>query len=194
MDIYCLCALEGILITSQDILKATGLKSTKTLTRWHQRGVIPAPLIRTHPSGRGKIAYWPDWVLDRCVRIVNLQKEGHSLESAVKVLHLERRNHTYEDVRGYVESVSDLLAGPQSHLGLGQEGTLLDAFHQGVLASVEHLLTDPGEREALLIQLKGQDAIAKALNLAQAGYTPILMYDGKHLTIIPDFLLGQRLS
>src|SRR5215213_3199885 len=131
MDIYCLCALEGILITSQDILKATGLKSTKTLTRWHQRGVIPAPLIRTHPSGRGKIAYWPDWVLYRCVRIVLLQKQGHSLVSAARVVHLENRDDIAEDVEFSAETISELLASPQQQLGLGREGTLLDAFHDG---------------------------------------------------------------
>ena len=47
------------MISTNDILDATGLRSGKTLTRWHQRGLIPKPLIRTHPSGRGKAAYCP---------------------------------------------------------------------------------------------------------------------------------------
>jgi hypothetical protein len=182
------------MITSQDILKATGLKSTKTLTRWHQRGLIPEPLVRTHPSGRGKMAYWPDWVLDRCVRIVELQKKGHSLVSAARVLHVEQWDRNYEEVKDYAESISELLASPQSQLGLGDKGTLLDAFHGGVLTSVEHLLTDPADRKALLAQLTAQHAVEQALNLTHAGYTAILVYDGEALEIIPDFLVGHRLS
>ena len=182
------------MITSQDILRATGLKSTKTLTRWHQRGVIPEPLIRTHPSGRGKIAYWPDWVLYRCVRIIQLQKEGHSLESAARVVNLQNRDDTRQEVEFSAEVIAELLASPQSHFGMGGEGTLLDAFHDAVLTSLEHFLTDPGEREGLLAALKAQNAVEKALNLAHAGYTPIAVYDGNKLELIPDFLVGHRLS
>src|SRR3954465_13674770 len=86
------------MITTTDILEATGLKSGKTLTRWHQRGLIPEPLVRTHPSGRGKIAYWPDWVLDHCVRLVQLQKTGHTLRSASLQLAAESWHQTVEEV------------------------------------------------------------------------------------------------
>ena len=75
--------------TSAEILKRTGLKSAKTLTRWAKRGIIPVPYIQTHPSGRGKIGYWPDWVLDRCLRIVELRKKGRSLDSALFELELQ---------------------------------------------------------------------------------------------------------
>src|SRR5688500_16508550 len=98
------------MITSTDILNTTGLKSSNTLTRWHQRGLIPQPLVRTHPSGRGMISYWPDWVLDRCVRIVELQKEGHSLESAARMLQIEQWNRALAQLESQPESISDRLA------------------------------------------------------------------------------------
>src|SRR6266852_9113255 len=87
------------MVSSQQILERTGLKSSKTLTRWHQQGFIPQPVVRTHPSGRGKMAYWPDWVLDRCVRIVELQRQGHSLKSAVQTLEMERIGATIDYVQ-----------------------------------------------------------------------------------------------
>jgi hypothetical protein len=181
-------------ITSKDILEKTGLRSAKTLTRWHQRGLIPEPLVRTHPSGRGKLAYWPDWVLDRCLRIVELQKQGHSLQSAARVLDIERWNRTIEYAESQLASISDLLASQQARLGPGREGTLLDAYLLGMLASVKHLVVDPGERRVLLAKLKEARALDRALDLARAGYNPVLMYDGQDLDIVPDFLVGQRLS
>src|SRR4051794_23650034 len=95
------------LITSKDILEATGLKSAKTLTRWYQRGLIPRPLIRTHPSGRGKIAYWPDLVIDLCVRIVSMQREGLSLESVKRRLDDEQFGTSLASLKA--KSASELL-------------------------------------------------------------------------------------
>jgi len=77
-------------VTSKQILQATGFKSPKTLTRWAKSGIIPGPHVGTHPSGRGKIAYWPDWVLERCQRIAELLRQGHTLGSASSVLENER--------------------------------------------------------------------------------------------------------
>ena len=50
------------MITTKTLVRKTGL-SAKTLTRWSNQGIIPKPAIRTYPSGRGKIGYWPDAVL-----------------------------------------------------------------------------------------------------------------------------------
>lgn len=182
------------MITSKDILERTGLRSTKTLTRWHQRGLIPEPLVRTHPSGRGKLAYWPDWVLERCARIVDLQKQGHSLQSAARVLQAERWDRNLERVEREPATISEWLATHRAHLGSERTGTLLDALLLGLVASVKHLVVDPGDRRALLIKLRGENAVDQALGLARAGYNPVLMYDGEALDIVPDFLVAQRLS
>src|SRR4051794_10593093 len=87
------------MVTSQQILQATGLKSQKTLTRWAHARIIPEPLIGTHPAGRDKIAYWPDWVLERCKRIVELQRQGHTLSSALTALEYERMLRTIEEAK-----------------------------------------------------------------------------------------------
>ena len=85
-------------VTSKQILQAAGFKSPKTLTRWAKAGIIPGPHVGTHPSGRGKIAYWPDWVLERCQRIAELLRQGHTLGSASSVLENERTLRLIDEV------------------------------------------------------------------------------------------------
>ncbi len=51
--------------------------------RWGSAGVIPHPRTGVHPSGRGKIGYYDDWVLGRCRELVLLQRQGLSLQAAV---------------------------------------------------------------------------------------------------------------
>src|SRR3954449_6251412 len=118
------------MITSKQILEATGLKSQKTLTRWAHAGIIPEPLIGTHPAGRGKIAYWPDWVLERCKQIVELQRQGHTLSSALATLEHERMLRNIEKVKT-APDVGKVLAEKKVALAGGREvdlGSLLAAF------------------------------------------------------------------
>ena len=68
-------------VSSAEIREATGL-SQKTLTRWHKGGHIPVPEIGQHPSGRGKMGYYPDHALALVRRIVALKKEGQPLKQA----------------------------------------------------------------------------------------------------------------
>ena len=68
-------------VSSAEIREATGL-SQKTLTRWHKGGHIPVPEIGQHPSGRGKMGYYPDHTLALVRRIVALKKEGQPLKQA----------------------------------------------------------------------------------------------------------------
>ncbi len=44
------------LITSTEIRQRLGIRAQRTLTRWHQRGLIPAPVIAT-PSVRDAKAW-----------------------------------------------------------------------------------------------------------------------------------------
>ena len=62
-------------VTSREIMEALGIKNVKTLTRWHQAGVIPEPKVELHPDGNGRIAYWPSWVLEHC-RVVKQMLDG----------------------------------------------------------------------------------------------------------------------
>src|SRR5262245_54828827 len=113
------------MITTQTLSRKSGL-STKTLTRWSNRGIIPKPAVRTHPSGRGKIGDWPDSVLDRCRRIVQLRQKGHSLDNALVALGMEHFQGCVDKARR--PRFADLLAQKKLRRPNGDEVDLLEVF------------------------------------------------------------------
>jgi hypothetical protein len=181
--------MEKQMISSKDILDKTGIKNIKTLTRWHQRGLIPKPFIRTHPSGRGKIAYWPDWVLDHCMRLVELQRQGYSLQAAALRLDAERIEQKIKYVQE-TPSITDALADKSVRIR-DRDITLLDLFLATILADVKRLSSDSNLHETVLTKLRNKQAIDIALHNLRAGYNPILLIDDKELYITTDIMLGQ---
>jgi hypothetical protein len=181
------------MITSKEILEHTGLKSTKTLTRWYRRGIIPKPSVHTHPSGRGKIAYWPDWVLERCVKLVELQKQGHSLQSAVMMAQME---HLEEAIKYVKEkpSISEMLANKRVALEDGRTISLLDIFLSVILSKVKELVTNRDLQATILNKLKEQKALDLAMGFLGNGYNPVLIFDGADLRITPDFVISHWLT
>jgi hypothetical protein len=181
------------MITSHQILQATGLKSQKTLTRWAHAGIIPEPLIGTHPAGRGKIAYWPDWVLERCKQIVELQRQGHTLSSALATLEHERMLRNIEKVKT-APDVGKVLAEKKVALAGGREvdlGSLLAAF---VAKEAEGVVADAALRSKLAAELRKAGVAAEGLRFAAAGYCPVCFFDGRQVEVVPDFLVGHKLS
>jgi hypothetical protein len=181
------------MVSSQQILERTGLKSAKTLTRWHQHGIIPQPVVRTHPSGRGKMAYWPDWVLDRCVRIVELQRQGHSLKSAVQTLEMERFSATI-DYAQKSPPITDILDSTQFTVSEGRKISMHDVFMLSLLQDVKRLITDTEFLRVLASKIRESKSISFALEMIQAGYNPIMLFDRTELHIVPDFVVGYWLS
>jgi hypothetical protein len=49
-------------------------------------------------------------------------------------------------------------------------------------------------RDSLAAQLREQNVIDEALGLLHAGYNPVLVFDGKHVRVIADFVLAHELS
>jgi hypothetical protein len=177
-------------ISTADILKATGLRSGKTLTRWHQRGLIPEPVIGTHPSGRGKMAFWPDWVLDRCVRIVALQRQGHTLNSAVTALEMEQLEETITWAKNDpTERMEKVTVKVGKH-----DVALLDLFAYEVINAADALLKEPGSRSALLRALREERVIQNALLLLSTGHNPVALFESGRVNVVPDFVVGHRLT
>jgi DNA-binding transcriptional MerR regulator len=177
------------MITTQTLTRKTGL-SAKTLTRWSNQGLIPRPAVCTHPSGRGKIGYWPDAVLDRCLRIVRLRKEGHSLESAVALLGLEHVAQCVAEAER--PRFSDLLAQRTAKRPNGEEVNLLEVFRAAVALSLKDSVLDRDHHRTILDQLHADNRrlLRTAVELVGSGYDPFLTYDGTTARIEADFLLG----
>jgi hypothetical protein len=179
-------------ITSKQILQATGLKSAKTLTRWAKSGIIPGPHVGTHPAGRGKIAYWPDWVLERCQRIAGLIRQGHTLGSAASVLENERTLRLIDEVEKSPDRGA--LLSKKVQLPNGRETNLelfIDAF---IARAVDDITVGEALRNKLIVQLRKAEVAELSLRLFHAGYNPICLFNGERIEVIPDFLVSHRLT
>jgi hypothetical protein len=177
------------MVTSKDILAKTGHKNAKTLTRWYQQGIIPKPTVATHPSGRGKIASWPDWVLGRCVRIVELMKEGLSLEEANKTAafgtYIRNRSRVNSQMRDFWDPKSEEMVKKV------EQGSKV--FATMVLQEIAPAILDPRLIDRLLEETTKWAVFQEALEALHEGWNPILTFDGKDVHVRPDFELVFRL-
>jgi hypothetical protein len=180
-------------VTSKQILEATGLKSPKTLTRWAKSGVIPGPYIGTHPSGRGKIAYWPDSVLERCRRIAELLRQGHTLSSALSLLGYELTIRQIEEAEKSVD-LATVFSDKKIYLPNGQQ-TSLDLFILAVIAqTVDKIYFDESLRKKLFVQMRNANVASWSLKLFEAGYNPVCLFDGERIEVVADFMVSHLLS
>ena len=171
------------MITSKEILKKTGLKSTKTLKRWERAGFIPKPVIGTHPSGRGTMNYWPDWVLDLCLRITEHKKKGHSPRTAAMLINLEKLEGVLKGVENFSlqENAPDLLP------------SMLVA---AVLDEADALVMDQDGKEAVARRLAERETLDAARRCFEKGYHPVVLFRGGSCEVVPDqavsFMLLQE--
>ena len=179
---------QGKRYSSKEILERAGIGSGKTLTRWHsEHQLIPPPQIDTHPSGRGKMAYWPEWVLHRCIRIRQLLKSGHSLDEIHDMLGTDWEAEAERSRRRYrFAEVSRTM----------EKSAATENFAEAVVRSLppgayHDLQYDP---ERLTEYLLNRKTIEHLLSLMNQGYNPILVLDGEDRYIVPDFVVGQMLA
>lgn len=174
-------------VTSRDIMGATGIANVATLIRWHgQEGLIPSPDIRTHPSGRGKMAYWPEWVLHRCVRIKQLRKEGKSLAEIRQLLGDNWEQAEREHKRRYVfADVSHQMD--------------VRAAHSNLQHAIEHFLASwIKERRAALtkssVQTVTVEVMQRAIELMEQGINPVLIVTADSVLVTADFAVSIRVA
>lgn len=181
------------MITSQEILDQLDIKASKTLIRWHQRGLIPKPEIGTHPNGRGKISYWPDWVLPRCRRIRDLVAKGHTLDDIQQKNLLEspeEQQETTAPKRRYCfQEVSVKL--------VYEEGR--QYFADVVFERLEPLLKSLGcDLRTASATLDGplfsRELIDELLDLLRTGFNPVLVFDGSNMQAMSDVAVSHFLA
>lgn len=138
------------------------------------------------------MAYWPDWVLERCRRIAELLRQGHTLGSASSVLENERTLRLIDEV----ETSRDLgaLLSKNVQLPNGRE-TNLELFINAFIArAAGNITVDDALRNKLVEQIRNADVAAWSLRLFQAGYNPVCLFNGERIEVIPDFLVSHSLS
>jgi len=179
------------MLSSHEILKRTGIKNAKTLTRWHQRGLIPPPEVKLHPGGRGKIGYWPDWVLERCIRIKQLVKQGHSLDKLAATLSNDWAEEERKAKRGgyrFKDAAADL-----DHLACRRNFAMLVTDKIGPMLSKLGVPSKRIVRWLDELALREQTA-EKAISLVRDGYNALLVFDGDAWDIVPDIVVGLALG
>lgn len=174
-------------VTSREIMDATGIANVATLVRWHgKEKLIPPPEIRTHPSGRGKMAYWPEWVLHRCLRIKQLRKEGRSLEEIRQLLGDDWEKSEQQHRRRYVfAEVSHQMD--------------VQAAHSNLQQAVEHFLAVwIKERRAAITRSSTQtissQVVQRAIDLMEQGIKPVLIVTSDSVLVTADFAVSIRLA
>jgi hypothetical protein len=180
-------------VTSKQILEATGLKNSKTLTRWANRGIIPKPHVGTHPAGRGKIAYWPDWVLGRCQRIADLTRQGHTVGSAYSTLEYERMLSLIEEVEK-TPDLKESLSKKKVMLAGGREINLDLFLHAFIANAADNIAVSEPVRKQLVEQMRNAGVAAWSLKLIANGYNPVCLFDGERVEVVADFILSHRLA
>ncbi len=174
-------------VTSQQIMSATGISNIVTLTRWHRMGLIPPPDVRTHPGGQGKMAYWPEWVLERCVRIKQLRKTGARLSKIKEILggdwenegrKYQRRRYRFAEANQQMERQAALV-----NLRETVEQTLRGwiSFQQSRLRKTS-------------VPFIASQIVDQAILLMEQGCNPVLVFDRGEVRVAPDFLVSQQLA
>lgn len=178
--------------TTKDILKQTGLKNARTLARWYQKGLIPKPMVGPHPSGRGRISYWPDWVLNRCLKIVELRKRGYSLDALRSNVVVDSYDpKRYRPIEK--PSVGDIAKNKPLKLADGMEIRPVTIFQLMISEKIKSLVTERDLVRTITEKLKEKDILRKAIELLASGCNPVLIFDGEDLDIQTDFFISQRL-
>jgi hypothetical protein len=179
-------------ITTKEVLRQTGIKSGKTLTRWYQDGLIPQPDIGTQPTGRGRTAYWPHWVVGRCQAIRGMLKDGKTLTEIAKLLGTDwaaeeakssKRRGDYD-----FATISKLL---RHHECISR---FTDRALDVLLSSIVKSQTEyPVVLRTLMRQLD-RPMVEKSLELVRSGHSPVFIFDGACLDVVPDFMLTHLLA
>ena len=76
------------MVSSGELVEHAGIPNRKTLYRWVKRGLLPKPKMK--PYKFGKIGYYPEAMVGRAKRILEMIKEGYSEAEIAQKFERER--------------------------------------------------------------------------------------------------------
>lgn len=175
-------------ITTDELAQRTGIPK-RTLNGWKRMGVIPSPEVGLHPSGRGKVGYWPESMVRRCKKIKELQRLGYNLKSAAFI----------EANKGFVVDVTDAQNRPTGEqiyeraikqANLKPETSANKVFMELTECMLaNHLL----ESSVSVIRVTLDEGYYEALRILKKGYYPVLWFDGGFAQVVPEAVASLRL-
>ena len=184
------------MVNSTSLLKSLPIGTSRTLIRWHQAGLIPPPSVTTHPSGRGKMSYWPDWIVDRCRRILDMKKQGYTLTAIRDALGSDwqseekawnARQNRSSGLKVVSTSISKLTAKLRRRIA---EAT----WKRVCLSTNQPVLPGTQLHRSFVLPLIETDLLEIAFIDAVRGFRVFLLYDGAAVSIVRDVDIGVRLG
>ena len=172
-------------VTSREIMEMCEIKNVKTLTRWYQAGLIPEPNVQKHPGGAGRIAVWPEWVLNHCRAIKQLTAKGQTIEQIKETFGSEWETIAHRYQRYNFLEVSQKMD-----------------FDNAVW-SVQEVIDDVlvkflgDARESILAvkePLIAREIVIQGLDLMRQSYNPVLILAFERIVVVPDFVVSHYLA
>ena len=187
--------------TGAQIREQTGL-SRKALKLLGEIGVISKGEVKPHPSvPRGRTTLHPDEDLYTCKVIAKLCKEeGLSLREAAaqyKVYGLRdkvRKRSRKMASQTYLHNSRMYLLEEMEEYEDEEKLDLNILLRNAISDDVGRIARDSQVLEAILSGIEQYKMFDRAFDMLVAGYSPILVWNGLDLKVIPDFMLSHVLT
>jgi hypothetical protein len=190
---------NGYKITTQDVLQRCDIRAAKTLTRWRKAGILPTPLIETHPSGKGKTAYYPVWICDWINWVRYRLANGESLDGIAKTINVDWTASDNEIIEAlnrknaFRSKISDLWDLRETSFFAFKRKMFATLCSGRVYRYLQRLgIQRPGIAHALEDAFASPDLFEKALKHLKS--TPILMILDGSIDIVPCSSVLSELS
>ncbi len=165
-------------VTSREIMEICEIKNVKTLTRWYQAGLIPEPNVQRHPGGAGRIAFWPEWVLNHCRAIKQLTANGQTIEQIKETFGSDWETIAHRYQRYNFLEVSQKMDFDNAMWSVQE--VIDDVLVKFLGDARESILS---VNEPLIVR----EIVIQGLDLMRQSYNPVLILAFERIVVVPDF-------
>ena len=194
-------AKKSYRITTEQVLKNCGIRSGKTLTRWRQAGLLPSPSLETHPSGRGKTAFYPVWICDWIRWVQSQQQKGLSLSKIVETIDVDWNATESEIVSllnrkgAFRTKISDIEALMNQEFRSLLAGRFAECCSAAIYEYLQSLgVRRPGIADNLIDSLMRGEVIDVALMLLREGKSPVVAFGNDFARVTTERELMTQFS
>jgi len=179
--------------TTRELTELSG-HNRAAINRYVKMRIIPKPTYDLHQSGRGgKVAYYPDYVVDTLLELKELRGKGYSLTHALAQMQANQINRVLKNVQlKYTES---LRKGSVTFKN-GTEVDLVRLFEIFIMADVEPLIQDREELKRVLKRIREnqEQIIEDSFRHVSFRHNPVLVLRESEVQVVTDFMLSHMLA
>lgn len=178
-------------VTSREIMEALGIKNVKTLTRWHQAGVIPEPTVELHPDGNGRIACWPGWVLEHCRVVKQMLDGGQKIKDIVGAFGCRWQEI---EARYPVQTRRNRYNFAEVSQKMDRDRLLMELVESVYKAVAKQIVQLRASLVTTSLPPVTMSIVAQAVQLIESGQNAVLVLTTEEVVVVPDFLLSLQLT